>query len=61
MTVKFQNLPEDCMCGGERLAPVSNVPGVGPLPELITYQCPACGHVETIEKQAPSPKPGGAG
>ena len=55
MAVKFQNLPEDCTCSGEGLAPVGSVPRVGALPELITYQCPACGHVETIEKQ-PSPR-----
>ena len=52
--MRFQNLPEDCSCQGEGLVPVGNVPRVGPLPELVTYQCPACGHVETIEKQ-PSP------
>jgi hypothetical protein len=61
MAVKFQNLPEDCTCGGEGLAPVSAVPRVGALPELITYQCPACGHVETIEMPPPPPKPSGAG
>ena len=56
MAVKFQNLPEDCTCLGEGLAPVGSVPRVGALPELVTYQCPACGHVETIEKQSPPPK-----
>ena len=47
----FPDLPEDCTCGGEGLAPVSSVPRVGAMPELITYQCAACGHVETIEAQ----------
>ena len=37
------------------------VPRVGAMPELITYQCPACGHVETIEKQPSPPRPGQAG
>lgn len=59
MAVKFQNLPADCTCGGEALAPVGNVPRVGSLLELITYQCPACGHVETVEKQPPAPSEGG--
>jgi len=26
------------------------VPGIGAIPELVTYQCPACGHVETLER-----------
>ena len=56
MVTKFQNLPEDCTCLGEGLAPVNRVPRVGALPELVTYQCPACGHVETIEKQPSPPK-----
>ncbi len=49
---KFQELPENCTCGGEGLAAVSRVPGIGAIPELVTYQCPACGHVETLEHQA---------
>ena len=32
------------------MAPVSRVPGIGAIPELVTYQCPACGHVETLER-----------
>ena len=47
---KFQELPDDCTCNGEGLAPVSSVPRVGGLPELVTYECPVCGHVETVEK-----------
>jgi len=57
MAIKFQNLPEDCTCGGGALAPVGTVPRVGSLPELVTYQCPACGHVETVEIQPPAPTP----
>lgn len=48
---RFQELPDDCTCLGEGPAPVSRVPRVGAMPELITYRCPACGHVETIEQQ----------
>ena len=51
MAVKFENLPEECSCLGEGPVPVNRVPRVGALPELVTYQCPACGHVETIEQQ----------
>ena len=47
---KFQELPDDCTCNGEGLAPVSSVPRIGGLPELVTYECPVCGHVETVEK-----------
>lgn len=46
----FQELPDDCTCNGEGLAPVGSVPRIGGLPELVTYECPVCGHVETIEK-----------
>jgi rubredoxin len=56
MAVKFQNLPEDCSCLGEGLTPVSRVPRVGAMPELVTYQCPACGHVETIENLPDPPE-----
>jgi rubredoxin len=52
---KFRELPDDCTCLGEGPAPVSRVPRFGAMPELITYQCPACGHVETIEVQPTSP------
>jgi hypothetical protein len=47
---KFHNQPEDCTCLGEGPVPVSSIPRVGAMPELITYQCPVCGYVETIEK-----------
>jgi rubredoxin len=33
------------------------VPRVGPLPELVTYQCPVCGHVETVEQPPSEPQP----
>jgi len=36
-------------CNGEGLAPVSSVSRFGGLPELVTYECPVCGHVETVE------------
>ena len=57
MAVKFHELPEDCSCLGEGPAPVSRVPRLGAMPELITYQCPACGHVETIENEPHLQKP----
>ena len=50
--LKFHELPEDCTCLGEGLAPVKRVPRIGAMPELVTYQCPACGHVETLEEQS---------
>ena len=53
----FRELPDDCTCDGEGLTPVSSVPRVGAMPELVTYQCPACGHVETVEKQPEKPQP----
>jgi hypothetical protein len=28
------------------------VPRVGAMPELCTYRCEACGHVETLEAHA---------
>jgi uncharacterized Zn finger protein len=38
-----------CTCDGEGLTLVSRVPRVGAMPELYTYRCEACGHVETLE------------
>ena len=52
---KFRDLPDDCTCLGEGPAPVSRVPRFGGMLELITYECPACGHVETIETQQYTP------
>ena len=46
-----QPRPPDCTCDGEGLALVSRVPRVGAMPELFTYRCEACGHVETLEAQ----------
>ena len=54
---KFQELPEDCTCNGEGLAPVNSVPRVGGLPELVTYECLVCGHVETVEKHTDRTQP----
>jgi hypothetical protein len=31
------------------------VPRLGAMRELITYQCPACGHIETLEKPPNTP------
>ena len=45
----MQQRPENCTCDGEGLEPVSRVPRVGSMPELVTYRCEACGHVETRE------------
>jgi rubredoxin len=52
---KFRELPDDCTCLGEGPVPVSRVPSLGAMRELITYQCPACGHIETLEKQPNTP------
>lgn len=58
MGIAFQQLPADCKCEGEGLAPVSRIPRVGAMPELVTYRCPACGHVETVEVAPKEPVPG---
>ena len=44
-----QPRPPDCTCDGEGLTIVSRLPRVGAMPELCTYRCEACGHVETLE------------
>jgi hypothetical protein len=46
-----QQRPPDCTCDGEGLTLVSRVPRIGAMPELCTYRCEACGHVETREAQ----------
>jgi hypothetical protein len=46
-----QQRPPDCTCDGQGLTLVSRVPRVGAMPELCTYRCEACGHVETLEAQ----------
>ncbi len=48
---KFRELPDECTCLGEGPMPSNRLPRVGAMPELVTYQCPACGHVVTIEQQ----------
>jgi len=44
-----QPRPSDCTCDGDGLTLVSRVPRFGAMPELCTYRCEACGHVETLE------------
>jgi hypothetical protein len=36
-------------CDGEELVLVGTAPQVGPFPELRTFRCSRCGHVQTIE------------
>jgi hypothetical protein len=57
MEIGSQQRPPDCTCDGEGLVLVSSVPRVGAMPELHTYRCEACGHVETIEASQVKPKP----
>ena len=49
--------PPDCTCDGDGLELVSSVPRVGALPELYTYRCEVCGHVETVETKPGEGKP----
>ena len=49
MEPDYPQRPPDCTCDGEGLEPVGRVPRVGAMPELVTYRCEACGHVETRE------------
>ena len=49
MEPDYPQRPPDCTCDGEGLEPVGSVPRVGAMPELVTYRCEACGHVETRE------------
>lgn len=57
MEIDPQKRPPDCTCDGEGLQLVSSVPRVGAMPELYTYRCEACGHVETVEGNEGKPKP----
>jgi len=41
-------------CAGEGFVLVGSAPAVGPLPELQTFRCRQCGHVETIEAARPN-------
>lgn len=43
--------PPGCHCNGETLELVLTAPRVGPFPELRTYRCAECGHVETVEAE----------
>jgi uncharacterized Zn finger protein len=52
-----QQRPPDCTCDGEGLQLVSSLPRVGAMPELHTYRCESCGHVETVEATQSKPKP----
>ena len=52
-----QPRPPDCTCDGEGLTLVSRVPRIGDMPELYTYRCEACGHVETLETQPSERQP----
>lgn len=36
-------------CAGEAFELVGTAPKVGPFPELHTWRCRVCGHVETLE------------
>jgi len=49
MDDQHQQRPADCTCNGDGLEPIRRVPRVGAMPELVTYRCEACGHVETRE------------
>lgn len=40
-------------CAGNDFVLVGTAPAVGPLPELQTFRCRICGHVETIETPRP--------
>jgi hypothetical protein len=53
---QFQQRPPDCTCNGDGLVLVRRVPRVAAMPELNTYRCPECGHVETIETNWIAPK-----
>ena len=38
-----------CACSDQTMKLVRTVPGVGSFPELRTFRCERCGHVETVE------------
>jgi hypothetical protein len=38
-----------CPCNGQPMNLVRSYPGIGALPELHTFRCERCGHVETVE------------
>ena len=39
----------DCRCNDKPMKITGVSPKAGPLPELWTFRCELCGHVETIE------------
>ena len=39
----------NCACSDQTMKLVRTVPGVGSFPELRTFRCERCGHVETVE------------
>jgi len=41
--------PRCARCNGGAMKLVRSNPGIASLPELRTYRCAQCGHVETIE------------
>jgi len=42
----------DCRCTAKPMKIAFVSPKAGPLPELWTFRCELCGHVETIEAKA---------
>ena len=56
MDPELHQRPDNCTCNGEGLEPVSSIPRVGSMPELVTYRCEACGHVETREAGMGQPR-----
>jgi len=38
-------------CAKKPMALARVIPGAGPYPELRTFQCLGCGHIETIEAE----------
>jgi hypothetical protein len=45
------NSPQSLRCRRDEqpMTLVKTIPGIGAYPELRTYRCAQCGHVETIE------------
>lgn len=41
-----------CHCNGKPMRVAYVVPKAGPLPELCSFRCEHCGHVETVEVNA---------
>jgi hypothetical protein len=39
--------PERCQACGSAMKAVRSVPRVGPFPELVTFKCEHCGHLDT--------------